>query len=314
MNIAAIDIGSNGARLLIKSFDDNAPAASRIKKLLFVRIPLRLGKDVFALGKISKERERMMMHMMKGFRQFMLLYNVEHFRACATSAMRDAENGKKVMRRIEKETGIKLEIIPGAEEAQLLCNNLVENTESGVGNFAYVDVGGGSTEISLLHDGVLAESHSFNIGTLRMLAGAVTPEERNAMCRMLEKYAEDFPGTKIIGSGGNINRMFRLAKIKGDSRSLPVATLKQLYAELAPLSLEERMEQFKLKDDRADVIIPAAEIFLLVARSLKCEDILVPNISLADSIVDGIYRDVQGNMASKDDKSFISSTNDRPYW
>lgn len=302
MNIAAIDIGSNGARLLIKSFDDNAPAASRIKKLLFVRIPLRLGKDVFALGKISKERQRMMMHMMKGFRQFMLLYNVEHFRACATSAMRDAENGKKVMRHIEKETGIKLEIIPGAEEAQLLCNNLVENTESGVGNFAYVDVGGGSTEISLLHDGVLAESHSFNIGTLRMLAGAVTPEERNAMCRMLEKYAEDFPGTKIIGSGGNINRLFRLAKIKGDSRSLPVAMLKQLYAELAPLSLEERMEQFKLKDDRADVIIPAAKIFLLVARSLKCEDILVPNISLADSIVDGIYRDVQGNMASKDNK------------
>ena len=302
MNIAAIDIGSNGARLLIKNFDDNAPASSRIKKLLFVRIPLRLGKDVFALGKISKERQRMMMHMMKGFRQFMLLYNVEHFRACATSAMRDAENGKKVMRHIEKETGIKLEIIPGAEEAQLLCNNLVENTESGVGNFAYVDVGGGSTEISLLHDGVLAESHSFNIGTLRMLAGAVTPEERNAMCRMLEKYAEEFPGTKIIGSGGNINRLFRLAKIKGDSRSLPVATLKQLYAELAPLSLEERMEQFKLKDDRADVIIPAAEIFLLVARSLKCEDILVPNISLADSIVDGIYRDTKGNMASKDDK------------
>ena len=289
MNIAAIDIGSNGARLLIKSFDDNAPESSRIKKLLFVRIPLRLGKDVFALGKISKERQRMMMHMMKGFRQFMELYNVEHFRACATSAMRDAENGKKVMRRIEKETGIRLEIIPGAEEAQLLCNNLVENTESGVGNFAYVDVGGGSTEISLLHDGVLAESHSFNVGTLRMLAGAVTPEERNAMCRMLEKYAEDFPDTKIIGSGGNINRLFRLAKIKGDSRSLSVT--KQLYAELAPLSLEERMEQFKLKDDRADVIIPAAEIFLLVARSLKCEDILVPNISLADSIVDGIYRD-----------------------
>lgn len=291
MNIAAIDIGSNGARLLIKSFDDNAPESSRIKKLLFVRIPLRLGKDVFALGKISKERQRMMMHMMKGFRQFMELYNVEHFRACATSAMRDAENGKKVMRHIEKETGIRLEIIPGAEEAQLLCNNLVENTESGVGNFAYVDVGGGSTEISLLHDGVLAESHSFNVGTLRMLAGAVTPEERNAMCRMLEKYAEDFPGTKIIGSGGNINRLFRLAKVKGDSRSLSVTTLKQLYAELAPLSLEERMEQFKLKDDRADVIIPAAEIFLLVARSLKCEDILVPNISLADSIVDGIYRD-----------------------
>lgn len=291
MNIAAIDIGSNGARLLIKSFDDNAPASSRIRKLLFVRIPLRLGQDVFTLGKVSKERQHMMMHMMKAFRQFMLLYKVEHFRACATSAMRDADNGKKVMRRIEKETGIRLEIIPGAEEAQLLCNNLVENTDSGVGNFAYVDVGGGSTEISLLHDGVLAESHSFNIGTLRLLAGAVTQEERNAMCSVLENYAREFPGTKIIGSGGNINRLFKLAKVKGDSRELPVERIRELHDILAPLSLEERKLKFKLKDDRADVIVPAAEIFMTVASTLDCDSIIVPNISLADSIVDGIYKE-----------------------
>lgn len=291
MNIAAIDIGSNGARLLIKSFDDNAPASSRIRKLLFVRIPLRLGQDVFTLGKVSKERQHMMMHMMKAFRQFMLLYKVEHFRACATSAMRDADNGKKVMRRIEKETGIRLEIIPGAEEAQLLCNNLVENTDSGVGNFAYVDVGGGSTEISLLHDGVLAESHSFNIGTLRLLAGAVTQEERNAMCSVLENYAREFPGTKIIGSGGNINRLFKLAKVKGDSRELPVERIRELHDILAPLSLEERKMKFKLKDDRADVIVPAAEIFMTVASTLDCASIVVPNISLADSIVDGIYKE-----------------------
>lgn len=291
MNIAAIDIGSNGARLLIKSFDDNASASSRIRKLLFVRIPLRLGQDVFTLGKVSKERQHMMMHMMKAFRQFMLLYKVEHFRACATSAMRDADNGKKVMRRIEKETGIRLEIIPGAEEAQLLCNNLVENTDSGVGNYAYVDVGGGSTEISLLHDGVLAESHSFNIGTLRLLAGAVTQEERNAMCSVLENYAREFPGTKIIGSGGNINRLFKLAKVKGDSRELPVERIRELHDILAPLSLEERKLKFKLKDDRADVIVPAAEIFMTVASTLDCDSIVVPNISLADSIVDGIYKE-----------------------
>lgn len=297
MNIAAIDIGSNGARLLIKSFDDNAPESSRIRKLLFVRIPLRLGKDVFALGKISKERQRMMMHMMKGFRQFMMLYQVEHFRACATSAMRDAENGKKVMRRIEKETGIHLEIIPGAEEAQLLCNNLVENTDSGVGNFAYVDVGGGSTEISLLHDGVLAESHSFNVGTLRMLAGAVSQEERNAMCSVLEDYARQFPDTKIIGSGGNINRLFRLSHSKDDTRKLSVKCLRELYESLASLSVSERMEKYRLKDDRADVIVPAAEIFLMVARSLACDSIIVPNISLADSIVDGIYRRQRDSLA-----------------
>lgn len=291
MNIAAIDIGSNGARLLIKSFDDNAPASSRIRKLLFVRIPLRLGQDVFTFGKVSKERQHMMMHMMKAFRQFMLLYKVEHFRACATSAMRDADNGKKVMCRIEKETGIRLEIIPGAEEAQLLCNNLVENTDSGVGNYAYVDVGGGSTEISLLHDGVLAESHSFNIGTLRLLAGAVTQEERNAMCSVLENYAREFPDTKIIGSGGNINRLFKLAKVKGDSRELPVESIRELHNILAPLSLEERKQKFKLKDDRADVIVPAAEIFMTVASTLDSDSIIVPNISLADSIVDGIYKE-----------------------
>lgn len=293
MNIAAIDIGSNGARLLIKSFDDNAPEEERIRKLLFVRIPLRLGKDVFTLGKISKERQRMMMHMMKGFRQFMLLYNVAHFRACATSAMRDAANGTKVMKRIGKETGISLEIIPGAEEAQLLCNNLVENTESGVGNYAYVDVGGGSTEISLLHDGVLAESHSFNVGTLRMLAGAVSQDERSAMCRVLEDYAHEFPNIRIIGSGGNINRLFRIARTKGDSRELSVNALRDIYTNLASLSVEERMREYKLKDDRADVIVPAAEIFLMVAKSLECSTIMVPNISLADSIVDGIYRDLK---------------------
>ena len=205
--------------------------------------------------------------------------------------MRDAENGKKAMRRIEKETGIRLEIIPGAEEAQLLCNNLVENTDSGVGNFAYVDVGGGSTEISLLHDGVLAESHSFNIGTLRMLSGAVTQEERNAMCSVLENYAREFPDTKIIGSGGNINRLFKLAKIKGDSRELSVERIRELHNILAPLSLEERKLKFKLKDDRADVIVPAAEIFMTVADTLDCDSIIVPNISLADSIVDGIYKE-----------------------
>lgn len=289
INIAAIDIGSNGARLLIKQFDDSA-GTTRIRKLMFVRVPLRLGKDVFAFGEISKERARMTMRMIKGFKQFMLLYNVTLFRACATSAMRDAVNGKKLMKKIERETGITLEIIPGAEEAQLLCNNLVEKTDSNQGNFAYVDVGGGSTEISLLHDGILAESRSFNIGTLRMLSGAVRQEEKNAMCRVLEGYARQFPGTTVIGSGGNINRLYRLVK-SSDEKTMTLSQLQSIYNRLSALSVGERMEQFSLKEDRADVIIPAAEIFMLVAQSLQSETIIVPNISLADSIVDGIYRD-----------------------
>lgn len=287
---AAIDIGSNGARLLIKRFDDNAPEFDRIKRVLFIRVPLRLGKDVFTLGKISKEREVMMMHMMKGFKHFMLLNQVDDYRACATAAMRDAENGKKIMKSIMQETGIKLEIIRGEEEARLLCNNVIEQTNSNSGSYAYVDVGGGSTEISLLHDGVLAESHSFNIGTLRMLSGKVTNATKYQMRGMLDTYAEEFPSAQIIGSGGNINKLFKLTHNKNDEKVIKVSELKEIYEELAQLNEEERKEKYGLKDDRVDVIIPAAEIFLMVASGLKCDAIYVPNISLADSIVDGMYR------------------------
>lgn len=287
---AAIDIGSNGARLLIKRFDDNAPEFGRIKRVLFIRVPLRLGKDVFTLGKISKEREVMMMHMMKGFKHFMLLNQVDDYRACATAAMRDAENGKKIMKTIMQETGIKLEIIRGEEEARLLCNNVIEQTNSNSGSYAYVDVGGGSTEISLLHDGVLAESHSFNIGTLRMLSGKVTNATKYQMRGMLDTYAEEFPGVQIIGSGGNINKLFKLTHNKNDEKVMKVSELREIYQELAQLNEEERKEKYGLKDDRVDVIIPAAEIFLMVASGLKCDAIYVPNISLADSIVDGMYR------------------------
>ena len=287
---AAIDIGSNGARLLIKRFDDNAPEFDRIKRVLFIRVPLRLGKDVFTLGKISKEREVMMMHMMKGFKHFMILNQVDDYRACATAAMRDAENGKKIMKTIMQETGLKLEIIRGEEEARLLCNNVIEQTNSNSGSYAYVDVGGGSTEISLLHDGVLAESHSFNIGTLRMLSGKVTNATKYQMRGMLDTYAEEFPGAQIIGSGGNINKLFKLTHNKNDEKVIKVSELKEIYEELAQLNEEERKEKYGLKDDRVDVIIPAAEIFLMVASGLKCDAIYVPNISLADSIVDGMYR------------------------
>lgn len=291
MNLASIDIGSNGARLLIKRFDPEAiREEDRIKKLMFIRIPLRLGKDVFTLGKVSKEREKMMLHMMKGFKQFMKLNDVEAFRACATSAMRDAENGKKVLKKIEKQTGIKLEIIKGQEEAQLLYNNLVEKTDSDEGSFAYIDVGGGSTEVSIFHDGVLAESYSYNMGTLRMLSGKVTAETEKLFKENLTRYAEQYGDIRIIGSGGNINKLNKLARhSKQDTKNLTLAELKRLYSMMQPLSIEEREISFSLKEDRADVIIPAAEIFLKACEYLKCESIMVPNISLADSIVDGLY-------------------------
>ncbi len=294
MNIAAIDIGSNGARLLIKNYNEDAlREEDKIKKVMFIRIPLRLGKDVFTLGKISKEREKMMLHMMKGFKQFMKLNNVEHYRACATSAMRDAENGKKILKKIEKQTGIKLEIIKGQEEAQLLYNNMVEKTDSHEGNFAYIDVGGGSTEVSIIHDGELADSYSYNMGTLRMLGGKVTADTEKLFQENLTRYAEQYGEIRIIGSGGNINKLNKLARhSKSDTKSLSLAELKRLYTMMKPLSIEEREISFSLKEDRADVIIPAAEIFLKACEYLKCESILVPNISLADSIVDGIVENI----------------------
>lgn len=293
--LAAIDIGSNGARLLIKRFDPEATREEdKIKKVMFIRIPLRLGKDVFSLGKVSKEREKMMLHMMKGFKQFMKLNDVEHFRACATSAMRDAENGKKVLKKIEKQTGIKLEIIKGQEEAQLLYNNLVEKTDSNEGNFAYIDVGGGSTEVSLIHDGQLAESYSYDMGTLRMLSGKVTSETTKLFKENLSRYAKEYGSIKIIGSGGNINKLNKLARHAKNSKDLSINELKRLYTMMQPLSIEEREISFSLKEDRADVIIPAAEIFIHACEYLECDTIMVPNISLADSIVDGLFEEIKG--------------------
>lgn len=290
MRLAAIDIGSNGARLLIKNFRTAQDGSQQISRVMYMRVPLRLGSDVFTLGKISKERTVMMKHMLKAFRQLMKLNQVDDYRACATSAMRDAENGKKVLKKLHEDTGIGLEIINGREEARLLCNNIVENIESAKGNYAYIDVGGGSTEISLLHDGVLTHSHSYNIGTLRMLGGMVSKESIRQMRDDLARFAKEMPDIRIIGSGGNINKLFKLTNSDKATRTVAVSEIKAVYDKLKVLSVEERIEQYGLKVDRADVIIPASEIFMLAAEALGCDSIQVPNISLADSIIDGLYR------------------------
>ena len=290
MRLAAIDIGSNGARLLIKNFRTTQDGNQQISRVMYMRVPLRLGSDVFTLGKVSKERMLMMKHMLKAFRQLMKLNQVDDYRACATSAMRDAENGKKVLKKLYEATGINLEIINGREEARLLCNNIVENIESATGNYAYIDVGGGSTEISLLHDGALIHSQSYNVGTLRMLGGMVSKETIENMKADLRRFAKDLPGIRIIGSGGNINKLFKLSHSDKETREVTVSEIRSIYGKLKALSVEERIEQYGLKADRADVIIPASEIFMVAAEALGCDVIKVPNISLADSIIDGLYR------------------------
>ena len=293
-NLAAIDIGSNGARLLIKNVKEDTMGNVEFTKVLFLRIPLRLGKDVFTLGEISEERERMMMCMIKSYKQLMKLYNVERYRACATSAMRDAKNGVKILKKIRKETGIDIEILNGSEEAKILYNNSIESAESVSGNYAYVDVGGGSTEISLLSDGKLVGSCSYNIGTLRLLSGAVSPDVIDTMRSDLTVYAKEYPGIIIVGSGGNINklsRMFHESSKKSKNNVLPVKNLQQIHDEIKPLTVAERIAKYGLKPDRADVIIPAAEIFLNVAQALNCTAIPVPTRSLADGIIDGVVKE-----------------------
>ncbi len=293
---AAIDIGSNAARLLIKREEENENLVSRkLAKVLLLRVPLRLGFDVFALGKLSDERMEKMLRLMKAYRQLMKIYEVTDYRACATSAMRDAKNGKAVINKILKQTGIHIEIIDGQEEAQMIYNNHVEDLQDRTGNYLYVDVGGGSTEVNLMVNGALVQSLSYNVGTVRILSGAVKPETWLTMKDDLTRLTQGFQGINIIGSGGNINKLYRMAKDKDkESQRLPVSTLQALYDQLKPLPPEQRMKEFGLKEDRADVIVPAAEIFLTIAQIVKAEYVHVPVIGLADGIIDALYlRDQQ---------------------
>lgn len=290
INYAAIDIGSNAVRLLIKHVEEDINGVPHFSKVLLLRIPLRLGFDVFAMGKISEKKEKDMIRLMKSYRHLMKIYDVDNYRACATSAMRDAENGMHIIKRIRKKTDIPIEIIDGQEEAKMIYNNHIEQMEDRKGNYMYVDVGGGSTEINLLSQGELVCSRSYNIGTVRILNQAVKESEWNRLRTDMAELALSYPQTNLIGSGGNINKLYRLAE-KKDKKQLrmTVTTLRQLHESLKGLSVEERMTQFNLKPDRADVIVPAGEIFLTIADLMQATYIYVPVIGLSDGIIDSLY-------------------------
>ena len=290
-NYAAIDIGSNAVRLLIKHVEETG-GTPEMSKVLMVRVPMRLGFDVFATGAISDKKAKDMVHLMKAYRQLMRVYDVEDYRACATSAMRDARNGSAVIRRIARKAGIRVEIIDGQEEARIIYNNHLTYMGDRRGNYMYVDVGGGSTEVNLLSEGQLVCSRSYNVGTVRMLNRAVADTEWQRLKGDLAALAQSYPGINIVGSGGNINKLYRLAEQK-DKRlgRMTVDTLRGLHEQLSALSVEERMAKFDLKPDRADVIVPAGHIFLLVAGLVSAEYIYVPVIGLSDGIIDEIYEE-----------------------
>lgn len=279
-NLAAIDIGSNAARILIKSVE-NTKDAQHIKKLQFLRIPLRLGMDVFGSGEIGEEREEMLLRTMKIFRQLLILYDVKAYRICATSAFREAKNGNKVLKRVMKETKLRIDIISGEEEARTIRDNY-----SGDGNLLYMDVGGGSTELSLVCDGKVIAGRSFNIGTIRMLNECVSPELWQEMQDTVLSLTKGVENVRIVGSGGNINKLYRLApKKERVKETLRVDTLSRLYTRLSALSVEQRMIEYDLRPSRADVIVPAAQLFLMVARLVGTDTILVPTVGLADGII-----------------------------
>lgn len=292
-NIAAIDIGSNAARLLIKSVIRQEDGSLYFQKQQFVRFPLRLGLDVFRSGKISELREGQFKRMMKAFRQLMIIYDVASYRACATSALRDAANGKKIIKEIKKDVGISIEIISGEEEADIIYNNHIErllamsaNDEEKDMSYLYVDVGGGSTEVSFIADGELKASHSFNVGTLRLLGETVTDSDIEAMCQEVKSFLMEGKRCTIIGSGGNINKIFRLVPKKQRLKErITVAQLEKLYKNLSALTIEQRMREYDLRADRADVIVPAAHLFLCIADAVSATDIIVPTIGLSDGII-----------------------------
>ena len=278
--LGAVDIGSNAARILIKSVDKK-DGKQHMKKLQFLRIPLRLGFDVFGKGEIGIMREKMLLRAMKIFRQLLLIYNVDDYRICATSAFRDARNGKKVLRYIKKETKMDIEIITGQEEARIIRDNY-----PGTGNLLYMDVGGGSTELSLVCEGQLVDSRSFNIGTIRMLDGKVTPEMLDEMRVQVRELTHGMDNIHIIGSVGNINKLYRLSpKVGRKKEELSLTALRNLYSKLSPLTPKERMERYDLRESRADVIVPAAQLFIIVGEETGCDKYIVPNVGLADGII-----------------------------
>ncbi len=291
LNYAAIDIGSNAVRLLIKSIDSKADDKSKFKKIMLLRVPLRLGFDIFANGELSDKKADKLRRLMKAYRQLMKIYDVDDYRACATSAMRDAVNGPEVIAHILKDTGLNIEIIDGKEEAHIVYSNHLECMADHTGNYIYVDVGGGSTEVNHLCNGQLLSSASYNIGTVRLLTGNVRDDEWLRLEHDLDMMMQNgIDHINIIGSGGNINKIYRMTAVKDRAlQRMPIYSVQAIYDELKPLSVEERMEKFALKNDRADVIIPAAEIFLRIARTVHAEYIHVPVIGLADGIIDELY-------------------------
>lgn len=287
MIFAAIDIGSNAMRLLFCRVYEVAGKPHFSKEEL-IRMPIRLGEDVFTKGKISEQKEERLITSLRGFSELIKAYDVTAFRAVATSAMRDASNGVEIISRAKKESGISVEIIDGKLEAALVFSNHIEELLNPKFAYLYIDVGGGSTELTLYFNQKVIAAKSFNIGTVRMLLNKDDKEEWEEMKAWLKRSTVGIHPLNAIGSGGNINKIFKMAN-KKETKHLSYEKLKGQYEMLCSYTYEERIERLGLKPDRADVIVPAAKIFLTVMKTADIDKVYVPQIGLSDGIVHDLY-------------------------
>lgn len=283
MRYAAIDIGSNAIRLLIADIVDNNGTKS-FKKNTLIRVPLRLGDDAFIDQEISDKKADDLVKTMQAFKNLMDVYKVTRYMACATSAMREANNGASLVLRIKKQANINLEIVEGHREASIIYSSHVEQTMDRNKNYLYIDVGGGSTELSVFSEAKMLASKSFNLGTIRILDNQDKDETWEQMMQWLKENLKNHKNIIGIGTGGNINKLFKLSEEK-DGTPLTYIKLKTLQGYLNSFSLKDRINVLSLNHDRADVIIPACDIFLSVMKWGNIKSLYVPKVGMVDGII-----------------------------
>ena len=284
---AAIDIGSNAIRVLISNVIETKEGVSFQKNAL-VRAPIRLGEDSFTLGEISKKSLKRMVNAMKAFKLLMKVHGVSYYRAFATSALREANNSRNVVELVKKKSGIKIEIIDGRKEAEIISNSKISDFLNSQKTFLFVDVGGGSSEFTFINEGKRVCSKAFKIGTVRFINNLVDDRVWDAIRNWIIKNARPYRKITLMGSGGNINKLFKLSNIR-EGKPLSIIKLNQIFLELDSLSYEERIVKFQLNPDRADVIIPAARIYLKALEWSGGQKIYVPRFGLSDGMIKYMY-------------------------
>jgi exopolyphosphatase/guanosine-5'-triphosphate,3'-diphosphate pyrophosphatase len=292
VRLAAIDIGSNAARLLISDVVAGSQGNPEFIKLSLIRVPLRLGFDVFDKGEISAVKTDKIIKTIKSYKYLLDVYEVKHLKACATSAMRDAVNAAEIIRKIKSETGIDIEIISGQAEASFIYENHIAENLNKDESYLYIDVGGGSTELTFFSDGKLIFKDSFNIGTIRLLKNQVSEAQWDEMKEFIKTKTKGYHHVSAIGSGGNINKIFSLSKRK-EGKPLPLELLRDYYKEFSTLSVTQRIAFYHMREDRADVIVPALLIYINIMRWADTEEIFVPKIGLADGLIHNLYEEVK---------------------